>query len=320
MSKFKVLGYLLFLAPILSGAQTFPNKPMRMVVPYAAGGAVDVLARPVAQRMSELLGEPMVVDNRPGANATLGTDNVARSPADGYSIVLTSIVHYLVPYFSKNVPYDTFKDFTPIANIAVTPNILAVHPSLGVNNMKEFIEYAKKNPDKLFYGTTGVGSTHHLAGILLAQMAHINIEHLPYKGGNPTITDAIGGQIPMVILTSPTILPYSKTGKLKALAIIEGKRSKTLPDTPTIGETVPGYAIPDLWFGVLGPAGMNKTLVDKLNLSLRQAVNTPEVKQKLEAFGFEVTGTANATEFAGSLQSDMEVFKKIIVTANIKPE
>ena len=291
-----------------------------MVVPYAAGGAVDVLGRPVAQRMSELLGQPVIIDNRPGANATLGTDNVARSPADGYSIVLTSIVHYLVPYFSKNVPYDTFKDFTPISSIAVTPNILAVHPSLGVNNMKEFIEYARKNPEKLFYGTTGVGSTHHLAGILLAQMANINIEHLPYKGGNPTITDAIGGQIPMVILTSPTILPYSKTGKLKALAIIEGKRSKTLPDLPTIGETDPGYAIPDLWLGVLGPAGMNKAVVDKLNTSLRQAVNTPEVKQKLEAFGFEVTGTANADEFANSLKGDMEVFKKIIVTANIKPE
>jgi|CryBogDrversion2_11_1035321.scaffolds.fasta_scaffold00947_2 tripartite-type tricarboxylate transporter receptor subunit TctC len=320
MRHWTLLGCLFFITPILSQAQTFPNKPIRMVVPYAAGGAVDVLGRPVAQRMSELLGQPVIIDNRPGANATLGTDNVARSPADGYSIVLTSIVHYLVPYFSKNVPYDTFKDFTPISSIAVTPNILAVHPSLGVNNMKEFIEYARKNPEKLFYGTTGVGSTHHLAGILLAQMANINIEHLPYKGGNPTITDAIGGQIPMVILTSPTILPYSKTGKLKALAIIEGKRSKTLPDLPTIGETVPGYAIPDLWLGVLGPAGMNKAVVDKLNTSLRQAVNTPEVKQKLEAFGFEVTGTANADEFANSLKGDMEVFKKIIVTANIKPE
>ena len=320
MKNWKLLGCMLFIAPLFAQAQTFPNKPIRMVVPYAAGGAVDVLGRPVAQRMSELLGQPVIVDNRPGANATLGTDNVARSPADGYSIVLTSIVHYLVPYFSKNVPYDTFKDFTPISSIAITPNILAVHPSLGVSNMKEFIEYARKNPEKLFYGTTGVGSTHHLSGILLAQMANINIEHLPYKGGNPTITDAIGGQIPMVILTSPTILPYSKSGKLKALAIIEGKRSKTLPDLPTIGETVPGYAIPDLWFGVLGPAGMNKALVDKLNSSVRQAVNTPEVKQKLEAFGFEVTGTANADEFAGSLKGDMDVFKKIMVTANIKPE
>jgi tripartite-type tricarboxylate transporter receptor subunit TctC len=173
------------------------------------GGAVDSLARPVAQKLSEILGQPVIVDNRPGANATLGADNVARSSPDGYSIVLTSIVHYLVPFFSKNVPYDTMKDFTPIAQMAITPNILAVHPSMPVNSIKELIDYAKKNPGKLFYGTTGVGSTHHLGGVLFAQMANISLEHLPYKGGSPTINDALGGQIPVVILTSPTILPWN---------------------------------------------------------------------------------------------------------------
>jgi tripartite-type tricarboxylate transporter receptor subunit TctC len=306
--------------PILVGAQNYPNKPIRLVVPYAPGGAVDVLGRPVAQKLSELLGQSVIVDNKPGANATLGTDNVARSPGDGYSILLTSVVHYLVPLFSKNVPYDAYKDFAPIAQIATTPNILAVHPSLPVNNVKEFIDYAHKNPDKLFYGTTGVGSTHHLAGVLLASTAKINLEHLPYKGGNPTINDALGGQIPVVILTAPTILPYAKQGRLKALGVIEGKRSKALPDLPTIGETVVGYAVPDLWLGVLGPMGLSKSIVEKLNLALRQSVNTPEVKQRLESSGFEVTGTQTADEFNVSIRTDMDAFKKIINTSGIKPE
>ena len=155
----------LLCAPLMAWSQAYPNKPIRLVVPYAPGGAVDSLARPVAQKLSEILGQPVIVDNRPGANATLGADNVARSSPDGYSIVLTSIVHYLVPFFSKNVPYDTMKDFTPIAQMAITPNILAVHPSMPVNSIKELIDYAKKNPGKLFYGTTGVGSTHHLGGV-----------------------------------------------------------------------------------------------------------------------------------------------------------
>jgi tripartite-type tricarboxylate transporter receptor subunit TctC len=310
----------LLCAPLMAWSQAYPNKPIRLVVPYAPGGAVDSLARPVAQKLSEILGQPVIVDNRPGANATLGADNVARSSPDGYSIVLTSIVHYLVPFFSKNVPYDTMKDFTPIAQMAITPNILAVHPSMPVNSIKELIDYAKKNPGKLFYGTTGVGSTHHLGGVLFAQMANISLEHLPYKGGSPTINDALGGQIPVVILTSPTILPHAKAGRLRALGVIEGKRARTSPDVPSIGETVPGYAVPDTWFGVLGPANMPKPIVDRLNAAFRQAINTPEIKQRLEAGGYEITGNTSADEFTQSIKTDTEVFRKIVVSAGIKPE
>jgi tripartite-type tricarboxylate transporter receptor subunit TctC len=316
----KAIAWVAISLPIFVSAQTYPIKPIRLVVPYAPGGAVDVLGRPVAQKLGELLGQSVIVDNKPGANATLGSDNIARSPADGYSILLTSVVHYLVPLFSKNVPYDAYKDFTPIAQIATTPNILAVHPTLPVNNVKEFIDYAHKYPDKLFYGTTGVGSTHHLAGVLLASTAKINLEHLPYKGGNPTINDALGGQIPVVILTAPTILPYAKQGRLKALAVIESKRSKTLPDLPAIGETVAGYAVPDLWLGVLGPVGLPKSIVEKLNSALRQSVNTLEVKQRLEASGFEVTGTQTVEEFNLSIKTDTDAFKKIVSNSGIKPE
>ncbi len=269
-------------APLAALSQAFPTKPIRLVVPYAAGGAVDALARPIAQRMSELMGQPVVIDNRPGANSTLGADNVARSPGDGYTILMTSVVHTLVPLFSKAVPYDPMKDFTPIANVGSTPNILAVHPSVPANTIPELVDYAKKNPNKLFYGTTGLGSTHHLGGVMLAQMAGISFEHVPYKGGNPTINDALGGQIPVVILTAPTILPFAKQGKLRPLGVIEGKRYRSTGDIPSIAESIPGYAVPELWLGVMGPANMPRAVVERLNAAIRQAATTPEVKQRLE--------------------------------------
>jgi tripartite-type tricarboxylate transporter receptor subunit TctC len=245
---------------------------------------------------------------------------VARSPGDGYTILMTSVVHNLVPFFSKNVPYDPNKDFTPIANLGSTPNILAVHPSVPVNTVQELIDYAKKNPNKLFYGTTGVGSTHHLGGVLLAQMANISFEHVPYKGGSPTINDALGGQIPVVILTAATILPFAKQGKLRPLGLIEGKRYKSTGDLPSIGETVSGYAVPELWLGLLGPANMPPAVVEKINAAAKQALQAPEVKQRLEGIGFELTGTASPEEFAATIKTDTAKFQKIVLSAGIKPE
>ncbi|MDB5967351.1 MAG: hypothetical protein JWQ72_3851 [Polaromonas sp.] len=318
LRRLAMLG--LLAAPLLAMSQTFPTKPIRMVVPYAPGGAVDAFARPIAQKMSDFLGQPVIIDNRPGANSTLGADNVVRSPADGYTILMTSVVNSLVPFFSKNVPYDPAKDFTPIAHLSTTPNILAVHPSVPVHSVQELVDYAKKNPNKLFYGTTGVGSTHHLGGVMLAQMAGISFEHVPYKGGSPTINDALGGQIPVVILTAPTILPFAKQGKLRPLGVIEGKRYKSTGDIPSIGETIPGYAVPELWLGVLGPPGMPHNVVERLNAALRQAVNAPDVKQRLEGAGFEITGNTSAEDFATSITTDTARFRKIVVSAGIKPE
>ena len=208
------------IAPLAAIAQGYPNRPLRLVVPYAPGGAVDAFARPMAQKLTEQLGQSVIVENRPGGNATIGADAVAKAAADGYSIVLTSINHYIVPFFSKNVPYDPIKDFTPIIIVCNAPNVLAVHPSLPVQSIKDLIDYAKKHPGKLYYGTTGVGSTHHLAGLLLAQMAKIDIEHVPYKGGNPTMTDVLAGAIPMVIITASTIMPHARAGKLRPLGVI----------------------------------------------------------------------------------------------------
>ena len=211
-----------------------------MIVPYAPGGATDVLARPIAQRLSEQVGQPVIVENRPGANATIGADQVAKSPPDGYVFFLGSIVHYMVPFFSKNVPYDPVKDFTPIAQVAVVPNVLAVSPSLPIHSVKELIDYAKKSGAKLHYGTTGTGSTHHLGGIFLAQTTGIALEHVPYKGGNPAIQDVLSGSIPLVILTATTVMPQVNNGKLRALGLIENRRFDAVPGVPTIGETRAG--------------------------------------------------------------------------------
>lgn len=318
----RLLSILLAL-PLLASAQqaqNYPNRTIRLVVPYAAGGAGDSVARPLAQRLSEILGQPVIVDNKPGANATLGADQVAKAAPDGYTIVLAAVVHYIVPLFSKNVPYDPIRDFTPIAPVVVTPNILAVHPSLPVSNTRELIDYAKKNPGKLFYGTTGVGSTHHLGGILFSQMAGIQMDHAPYKGGSPTINDALGGQIPVVILTSPTVLPHARAGRLRPIGMIETKRARATPDIPALGEALPGYGLPDTWFGVLGPANMPKAVADRLNAAIRQATADPDLRARLEKAGYEMSASMSPEEFGSSIRSDAEVFRRIVTSAGIKPE
>ena len=321
MNRHRILGFVLALcAPAFASAQAFPSKPIRMIVPYAPGGATDVLARPIAQRLSEQIGQPVIVENRPGANATIGADQVAKSAPDGHTFFLGSIVHYMVPFFSKSVPYDPVKDFTPIAQVAVVPNVLAVSPSLPINSVKELIDYAKKSGTKLHYGTTGTGSTHHLGGIFLAQTAGIALEHVPYKGGNPAIQDVLSGSIPLVILTATTIMPQVKNGKLRALGLIENRRFDAVPGVPTIGESVPGYAVPDTWFGVMGPAGMPRPVVERLNAELRKAVQAPDVRQRIENIGMVPTGTASADEMAASVRAEVETIRRIVTAAGITPE
>jgi tripartite-type tricarboxylate transporter receptor subunit TctC len=317
----RIVFYLLLLCvPPVALGQAYPSRQIRLVVPYAPGGATDALARPIAQKLSEYFGHPVIVDNKPGANATLGSNEVARSAPDGYTFMLGSVIHYLVPLFSKNVPYDPVRDFTPISAVANVPNLLAVHPSLPVHNAAELIDWAKKNPGKVFYGTTGVGSTHHLGGILFAQVAGIQMEHIAYKGGNPSINDALAGQLPVVILTAPTIMPHHRSGKLRAIGLIEGRRFDVVPGMPTIGESLPGYAVPDTWFGFLGPANLPRPIVERLNSEIRRAIAVPEVRQRLESLGYEVTSGNSYEEFLASIQRDVATFRRVINDAGIKPE
>jgi len=245
---------------------------------------------------------------------------VAKSPPDGYVFFLGSIVHYMVPFFSKNVPYDPVKDFTPLALVAVVPNILAVNPSLPIHSVKDLIDYAKKSGVKMHYGTTGTGSTHHLGGIFLAQTAGIPLEHVPYKGGNPAIQDVLSGSIPLVILTATTVMPQVKNGKLRALGLIENRRFDVVPGVPTIGESLPGYAVPDTWFGVLGPAGMPRPVVERLNAELRKAVQAADVRQRIENIGMVPTGTAGVDEIASNVTAEVATIRKIVTAADIKPE
>jgi tripartite-type tricarboxylate transporter receptor subunit TctC len=316
----KFVAAVLAALPFAAAGQAYPSKTIHMIVPYAAGGATDVLARPIAQKLSEQVGQPVIVENRPGANTTIGADHVAKSAPDGYTVMLGSIVHYMLPYFSKSVPYDTVRDFTPLAQVAVVPNVLAVNASLPIHSVKDLIDYAKKSPTKLYYGTTGTGSTHHLGGILLAQMAGIPLEHVPYKGGNPTMQDALSGAIPVIILTATTIMPQVKNGKLRALGLIESRRFDLVPGVPTIGETVPGYAVPDTWFGFLGPAGLPRPILEKLNADLCKAVQDPDVRKRVEALGMVPTGTANATQVAANVRAEIESIRKIVAAAGIQPE
>jgi len=318
--RFNLWVVLFLCAPIAALAQAFPSKPIRMIVPYAAGGATDVLARPIAQKLSELVGQPVIVENRPGANAAIGADHVARSPADGYAIFLGSVVHYMLPFFTKNVPFDPLRDFTPIAQAAVVPNMLAVNPSLPVHSVKDLVEYAAKSGTKLHYGTTGTGSPHHLGGIMLAQMTGIPLEHVPYKGGNPAIQDVLSSSIPLVILTAATIMPQVKNGKLRALGLIETHRFAVVPGVATIGESVPGYGVPDTWFGFMGPAGLPRPIVEKLNAEIRKAVQDPEVRQRIENIGMEPTGIATADQMATRLKAEVESIRKIVTAAGIQPE
>ncbi len=301
-------------------AQAFPTKPIRLIVPYPAGGVVDTAARAVGKKLADVLGQAVIVENQPGANATIGLVTVAKSPPDGHTIGLTSMVHYMVPFFSKNMPYDTLRDFTPIAPIAVVNDIVAVNPSVPVKNIQELIDHGRHSKTPLFYGTPGVGGSQHLGGLLLAQSTGLNLDHVPYKGGSIALADALGGQVPMVVLSAPSVLPHLKTGKLRALGVIQDKRMRSAPDIPTVSETIPGFAVPPLWIGILGPAGLPKSVSERLNQALRQAMRATEVRQALEDRGYDMVAEVGVDEFLGSIRSDVEVIRKIVTTARIQPE
>ncbi len=301
-------------------AQAWPSKPIRLVVPYPPGGSTDLLARTIGQRIGESLGQQVVVDNRAGAGGMLGSDIVARSAPDGYTILLgTGATHGLTLLLSKSIPYDPVKDFTPITAAVEVPIILVVHPSIPVSTARDLIEWAKKNPGKLSYGSSGTGSPHHLSGELLKQVARIDMVHVPYKGAAPAVQDLIGNQIPAVFTTLSTALPHIRAGKIKAVGFVEAKRQTSVPEIPTIGESLPGYVMPTSWLGFFAPAGLPDAILKRYNAEIVRAVQSPEVRGRLEAAGMPVVGTS-AEEFARMVKDDIETFRRIISSAGIKPE
>jgi len=317
MSRIAALA-LLLIAPLLAYGQAYPSRPIRVIVPYAAGGSLDSVTRAMVHKMSESMGQPMVIDNRPGATGIVGSEVTARAAPDGYTVLVQPVTHYMVQFFAKNVPYDPVKDFTPIGFMGVSPAVLIVSASLPVNNVNELVAYAKKNPGKLDYGTTGIGSMQHLGGLMLSQVAGIKMEHVPYKGGAPAMADLLSGQIAMAFLSASTAMPQAKVGKMRALGVIERQRFRTVP-VPTVGESLPGYGVPDTWYGMLGPAGVPEPIVARLNSEIRKAMAAPEVVSRLDGMGFEVKiGTTE--EFVTAIRKDIEVIQRIITAAGLKPE
>lgn len=306
------------LAPAIASAQggPYPNRPIRLVVPFPPGGSVDPLARTVGQKLAEALGQQVIVDNRPGGNTVIGTDFVAKSPPDGYTLLLTASSHVTQPQLLQ-APYDPVKDFTPVATLGTSDMIVVVHPSVPASNIRELLALARSRPGALNYSSAGNGNPNHLAGELLDMMAGVKTTHVPYKGGAPAINDLVGGQVQFSYGSPITVLPHIRSGKLKAIAVTSPQRMALLPDVPTVAESgVPGYEI-SIWYGLLAPAGTPREVVARLNSEINRITALPETKGRFDAGGMQ-RHVATADRFEQMMRSDMEKFGRIIKTAGVK--
>jgi tripartite-type tricarboxylate transporter receptor subunit TctC len=296
-------------------AQSYPDKPIRLVVPYTPGGATDIVARVVGQKLGESLGQQVVIDNRPGGGTLIGTDIVAKATPDGYTLLMCAATLGTNPSLYEKLPYDTLKDFAPVSLVAIVPNILVVHPSLPVKSVQQLIEYAKANPGKLSFASTGNGGSSHLAGELFKSMAGVDMVHVPYKGSAPAHTDVLGGRVP--VMFDSAMLPHIKAGKVRALAVTTLKRSPAAPELPTLAESgLPGYEAV-AWFGVLAPAGVPKQIVNKLSSEIVRIVHMPDVQQRFDSLAAEPIGNT-PDEFATYIKEDIEKWAKVIKAANIR--
>lgn len=276
--------------PATALAQAFPARAIRIIVPVPPGGGVDVLSRAVGQKMSESLGVPVLVDNRPGASAVIGTDLLAKAPPDGYTIMMGYSAHVTNPHFNAKLPYDVTKDFTAVTHVGYIPLLLVVHPSLPARSLKELIALARTRPGQLQYASGGAGAGAHLSGELLKYTAKLDILHVPYKGNAPALNDVLGGQVPIMFDTITTSIQHAKTGRLRALAVTSGKRASSAPDVPTMAEAgLAGFEV-SAWYVIFAPAALPREVLAKLNAEVNRAVGDADLRQKLGAQGVEFTG------------------------------
>ena len=302
-------------------AQAYPNKPIRMIVGFPPGGSNDIVARIVAPKLGEILGVQVVVENRAGANATIGTDFVAKSAPDGYTLLLGSTSALVIsPYTYSQLSYDTLRDFTPVTAIAMTPEAVAVHPALPVQDLKSLIALAKTHPGKLDFASSGSGGLPHLAIELFKTQARINLQHVPFKGAGPAVTDLLGGHVQGIIMDFPAIYPQMKGGKLKGIALAAEKRIALRPDLPTSGE----QGMPELlavnWFAILASAKTPAPIVARLHASLLQAINAPELKSRLAAVGVEPFTQTSPEVFAGFLKDELVRWGKVAKASGARAE
>ena len=300
-------------------AQDYPNKPVRIVVPFAPGGGTDLSARIVAQKLTESLGANFVVDNRPGAAGIVGTEAVAKSKPDGYALLVVSSSHAMNPAMYSKLPYDTARDFVPVSLLLSGPTLVVAHPSLPAKNARELIALAKARPGVLTFASAGHGTPPHMAGELFKSLAKIDILHIPYKGNGPAYTDLMAGQVSLMFPNIATSLPYVKTGRMRAIGVGSKQRSQIAPEIPTVHESgLPGYEMGS-WFGLLAPAGTPAAVITRLQQEITKIFKMPDVREKLFAQGVEPVGST-PQEFASFLQNETTVWAKVIKSSGLKPE
>jgi tripartite-type tricarboxylate transporter receptor subunit TctC len=319
------LSLVFALASALGGtsaaAQGYPAKPIRFVVPYPPGGSVDIAARAVGQKLTEAWGQPVVIDNRAGAGGNIGADLVAKSPADGYTLLMGAVAtHAINPTLYGKLPYDPVKDFTPVALVVQVPNILVLNPSVPAQSVKELIELARAKPGTLNFGSGSTGSTGHLAGELFNTMAGVKMVHIPYKGAAPATTDLLSGQIHLMFDNLANALPNVKAGKLHALAVTTLRRSPAVPELPTVAESgLPGFDL-TTWFGVMVPAGTPPDIVAKLNAEIVRGLSTKDMRERLEKMGAEPPLNNTPENFAAFIRTEAAKYAKVVKDSGAKVE
>jgi len=312
---------ILALVWIGAGAQQFPTKPIHLVSPYAAGGAMDLTARSLAAVMSETIGQSVVVENRTGGNGLIGTDYVSKAAPDGYTLLMYADANAIAPAIYKKLNHDPVAGFAPITNTILGTHLIVGHPSVPANSLKELIELARKPGSNLTFGSPGTGTPQHLAGELFKQQAGgLDITHVPYRGGGQLITDLVGGQVPLGLIGLPPTLPHIKAGKLKVFAVTARKRSASLPDVPTVEEAgLPGYETIQ-WFGPVAPAGTPKPVIDKLYQHVVQALRNPAVVERLTRAGLEVAPSASPQAYGEFIRAEVARWPAIVKAAGVEPQ
>ena len=326
--KFKIRSASLLLAAgvlaTIAGATyaqpAYPNKPIRLVVPFSAGGPTDVLARAIGQKLSDSLGQPIVVENRPGAGGNIASDNVAKAQPDGYTLILGTVgTHAINASLYSKLAFDTVQDFTPIALVASATIVMVAHPSVPAKTVKELVALAKSKPHQLNFASPGSGTPQHLAGELFKTVAGVEMVHVPYKGAAPALTDLLGGQVSLGFVSLPAALPYVKAEKLMALGVTASKRSAAAQEVPTIAESgLPGYEVEN-WYGVLAPPGTPKEIVNKLNTEIMKLLQTQDIKERLNNQGFEIL-QSTPEQFAAFIKMELVKWAKVIKLSGAKAD
>ena len=316
----RALGALVALGGLLAAGATlaagYPDKPITVINPWTSGGPADTVARPVLQKLSERLGQPIIMENKSGANGVIGCAFVARAAPDGYTLLFSHVGPITIsPAVQKDMPYDSVRDFKPITQIVSAPTVLLVRPSLPIHNLRELVDYARANPGKLSYGSVGPGSTTHLAGEILSTMANIKLLHVPYKGAAPVVNDMLGGSIDMSFLNIAGAISYVKSGQLRAIGVTTLKRSPLLPDLPTISEAYPGFEV-NSWYGLMAPAKTPDDIVDMLQKQVAEIIRSPDIVELFSRNGLTPEGTT-PVQYAEQIKTDLARWRNVVQTSGL---